>query len=110
MFNKIDLLFEDEVAEKVDRIVKELAWEGEVFTMSAYSRQGTEELSIKLLDYIQALPVDDEQDGDKEVEFKWDNYHQGKDDSINENYDDSDDLDDDDFDEDDYDVEVIYQR
>mgnify|MGYP000907395915 CR=1 FL=1 len=51
----------DEVAEKVDRIVKELAWEGEVFTMSAYSRQGTEELSIKLLDYIQALPVDDDE-------------------------------------------------
>ncbi|QIR13740.1 Obg family GTPase CgtA [Shewanella aestuarii] len=109
VFNKIDLLLEEEVQEKVDRIVKELAWEGEVFTMSAYSRQGTEEISIKLLDFIQAMPLEEElSPDDKEVEFKWDNYHQGAEDSINEDY--EDDLDDDDYDDDDYDVEVIYQR
>ncbi|MCL1141918.1 Obg family GTPase CgtA [Shewanella gaetbuli] len=111
VFNKVDLLLEEEVEEKVAHIVSELGWEGEVFTMSAYNRQGTQELSVKLLDFIDAMPTADaEQDANKEVEFKWDNYHQGKDDNLNEDYDDSDDLDDDDFDDDDYDVEVIYQR
>lgn len=108
VFNKIDLMLEEEVQAKVDHIVKGLGWEGEVFTMSAYGRQNTEEISVKLYDFIQSIPTDDDgEDGEKEVEFKWDNYHKGAEESINEDYDD--DFDDD-FDDDDYDVEIIYQR
>lgn len=109
VFNKTDLLLEEELQEKVDRIVKEMGWEGDVYTISAYNRDGTNELALKLLDYIASLPPEDnEVDPDSEVEFKWDNYHQANLDSLNENYVDEDD--DDDFDDDDYDVEVIYQR
>jgi GTP-binding protein len=108
VFNKTDLLLEEELQEKVDRIVKELEWEGDVYTISAYNREGTKELALKLLDYIMSLPPEDtDVNPDDEVEFKWDNYHQANIDSINEDYDD--DFDDD-FDDDDYDVEVIYQR
>lgn len=108
VFNKADLLLEDELKEKVARVVKELGWEGDVYTISAYSRDGTKELATKLLDFIQSLPPEDKDaNPDAEVEFKWGNYHQANIDAINEDYDDEFD---DDFDDDDYDVEVIYQR
>ncbi|ABV35567.1 GTP1/OBG sub domain protein [Shewanella sediminis HAW-EB3] len=106
VINKKDLLLEEELQERIDHIVKELEWKGEVFTISAYNREGTEELSLKLVDFIDSLPEEEEVDVEAEVEFKWDNYHKDSD-SLNEDFDDSDD---DDFDDDDYDVEVIYQR
>ncbi|WP_299795913.1 Obg family GTPase CgtA [uncultured Shewanella sp.] len=106
VINKTDLLLEEELQERIDHIVKELDWKGEVFTMSAYNREGTEDLCLKLIDFIDSLPEEEEVDVEAEVEFKWDNYHKDSD-SLNEAYDD---LDDDDFDDDDYDVEVIYQR
>ncbi|QLE84398.1 Obg family GTPase CgtA [Shewanella sp. Scap07] len=105
VFNKTDLLLEEELQERVERIVKELDWQGDVYTISAYNREGTEPLTLKLVDFIESLPEEEAVDADAEVEFKWDNYHQ---DSINEEY--EDDMDDDDFDDDDYDVEIIYQR
>ncbi|GGI70044.1 Obg family GTPase CgtA [Shewanella gelidii] len=108
VFNKSDLLLEDELNERVERIVKELQWDGEVYTVSAYNREGTSELTLKLMDFISSLPAALETaDAEEEVEFKWDNYHQESVDSVNEDYDD---FDDDDFDDDDYDVEIIYQR
>ncbi|QYJ85452.1 Obg family GTPase CgtA [Shewanella mesophila] len=107
VFNKTDLLLEEEINERIERIVKELDWQGEVFNISAYNRQGTEALSLKLMDFIDALPEEEEADPDAEVEFKWDNYHQQSQEVVNEDYDD--DFDDD-FDDDDYDVEIIYQR
>ncbi|WP_394206028.1 Obg family GTPase CgtA [Shewanella waksmanii] len=105
VFNKTDLLLEEELQERVERIVQALDWQGDVYTISAYNREGTEALTLKLVDFIESLPEEEVADADAEVEFKWDNYHK---DSINEEYDD--DLDDDDFDDDDYDVEIIYQR
>ncbi|GIU08512.1 GTPase Obg [Shewanella sp. c952] len=108
VINKADLMLEDELQQKIDKIVEELEWDGEVFTISAYNREGTDELALKLLDFIATLPPEEEVDVEAEVEFKWDNYHQNANESVNEDY--VDDLDDDDYDDDDYDVEVIYQR
>ncbi|ABV86181.1 Obg family GTPase CgtA [Shewanella pealeana] len=107
VINKADLMLPEELQERIDRIVKELEWEGDIYTISAYNREGTAELALKLLDFIDSLPPEEEVDADAEVEFKWDNYHQNANDSINEDF--NDDFDDD-FDEDDYDVEIIYQR
>ncbi|GIU22057.1 Obg family GTPase CgtA [Shewanella schlegeliana] len=107
VINKADLMLEEELQERIDHIVKELEWDGDVYTISAYNREGTAELALKLLDFIDSLPPEEEADADAEVEFKWDNYHQKANESINEDYDD--DFDDD-FDDDDYDVEIIYQR
>ncbi|MGL4473281.1 MAG: Obg family GTPase CgtA [Shewanella sp.] len=105
VINKSDLMLEEEVQEKVNQIVRDLDWQGEVFTISAFTRTGTEALSSKLMDYINTLPIEDRRvDPDAEVEFKWDNYHQSNLEIV------EDDLDDEDWDEDDYDVEVIYQR
>ncbi len=108
VINKTDLMLEDELKERVARVVKELEWEGDVYTISAYNREGTEALSLKLIDFIDALPPEEEVDKEAEVEFKWDNYHENANESLNENY--VADDDDDDFDDDDYDVKVIYQR
>ncbi|ABZ75482.1 GTP-binding protein Obg/CgtA [Shewanella halifaxensis HAW-EB4] len=107
VINKADLMLEEELQERIDHIVKELEWDGDVYTISAYNREGTAELAVKLLDFIASLPPEEEVDADAEVEFKWDNYHQSANESVNEDFDD--DFDDD-FDEDDYDVEIIYQR
>jgi len=108
VINKADLMLDEELQQKIDKVVEELEWKGEVFTISAYNREGTTELALKLLDFIESLPPEEEVDVEAEVEFKWDNYHQKANESVNEDY--EDDLDDDDYDDDDYDVEVIYQR
>ncbi|MFT5235408.1 MAG: GTP-binding protein [Shewanella sp.] len=110
VINKADLMLEDELKERVARIVKDLEWEGDVYTISAYNREGTEALSLKLIDFIDALPPEEKIDKEAEVEFKWDNYHENANESLNENYVADDEEDDDDFDDDDYDVKVIYQR
>ncbi|MCL1124499.1 Obg family GTPase CgtA [Shewanella surugensis] len=107
VINKADLMLEDELQERINRIVSELEWEGEVYTISAYNREGTEALSLKLVDFIDALPPEEEVDVEAEVEFKWDNYHQDSNELANADFEGDDD---DDFDDDDYDVEVIYQR
>jgi GTP-binding protein len=108
VFNKADLLLEEELQEKVAKVVADIGWEGEVYTMSAYTREGTAALAEKLYDFISKLPLEkQDNDPDDEVEFKWSSDHLENADDLNEEYDDEFD---DDFDDDDYDVEVIYQR
>ncbi|MGB1197852.1 MAG: Obg family GTPase CgtA [Thalassotalea sp.] len=107
VFNKLDLMFEDEAKEITDRIIEALDWQGPVHSISAFNKLGTEALSNEVMDFIETLPdVEDElSPEDKTVEFKWDTYHQ---DAVSELEDDLDD--DEDWDEDDYDVEVEYRR
>lgn len=105
VFNKLDLVLEDELDEIIEQVTTTLNWQGPVFRISAAARDNTEQLSREILNYIEQLPEEDvaEQIADP-VTFKWDDYHEDQA-AL------ADDLDDDDdFDEDDYDVEVIYQR
>ena len=109
VFNKLDLVLEDEAEEIIQRILTGLDWQGESHNISAFSKIGTQELSQKVMTFIEQLPPEEEDapiDG-KTVEFKWDTYHE---DALNA-LDDSlgDELDDDDWNEDDYDVEVEYR-
>lgn len=105
VFNKLDLVLEDELEEIVQQVTAALDWQGPVFKISAASRENTQQLSREILNYIEQLPEEkaSEQAADP-VTFKWDDYHE----EVNSLEDDLDD--DDDFDDDDYDVEVIYQR
>lgn len=105
VFNKLDLLLE-EAKEVTDRVLEGLAWEGNVQSISAFTKTGTEKLCYNVMDFIDALPKEDEEkiiDG-KSVEFKWDTYHE---DTISEL---DDNLDDEEWDEDEYDVEVEYRK
>lgn len=105
VFNKLDLVLEDELEDIIERVVNALDWQGPVFKIAAASRTNTERLAADILNYIEELPVEQpaEQVADP-VTFKWDDSPTDIQDVIDE------DDDDDDFDDDDYDVEVIYQR
>ncbi|SEL21951.1 GTP-binding protein [Colwellia chukchiensis] len=97
VFNKLDLLLEEEAKEITDRIIEGLAWEGEVRSISAFNRTGTDTLCQGVMSFIEALPPEQEQApmDAKSVEFKWDTYHE---DALAD-ADLADDLDDDDWNE-----------
>ncbi|WP_026376405.1 Obg family GTPase CgtA [Aestuariibacter salexigens] len=103
VFNKIDLLLDEEVDEIAQRVIDELEWQGETMRISAFQKLGTDELCQRVMSFIETLPAEQHDDAERDVEFNWDT---NQDDTSSE-YDDDDDWDDDD---DDYDVEVIYQR
>ena len=103
VFNKVDLLLPEEAEEVCERIRKELDWDAPYFQISAFQKQGTEQLCFEVSELLASLPVEEVNvDDEKPVEFMWDNYHR----EVLEE--DDDDFDDDD--DDDYDVEVIYER
>jgi len=52
VINKIDLLAEEERDQICDDLVKRLGWKGKVFKISAASKQGTQELCYKIMDYV----------------------------------------------------------
>ncbi|MDB2394689.1 GTPase ObgE [Porticoccaceae bacterium] len=52
VFNKIDLLPEDEVEGQCQQVVDALGWEGPVFRMSGLASQGTKALCAAIMDYI----------------------------------------------------------
>lgn len=106
VFNKIDLLLEEEAEELCAKIVKELDWQGETFSISAFQKHNTNELCHNVMEFISTLPTEmEETESEEEVTFKWDTYHRN---TIEQQMQDEDD--DDDFDDDDYDVEVVYTR
>ncbi|MDH5601608.1 MAG: GTPase ObgE [Gammaproteobacteria bacterium] len=53
VINKIDLLPEEERDQICDDLVKRLDWKGKVFKISAASKQGTQELCYKIMDYVE---------------------------------------------------------
>ncbi len=104
VFNKLDLVMEDELEEIIAQVTNALNWEGPVFKIAAASRTNTERLSADILNYIEQLPVEKAAEPIADpVNFKWDDSPTDIQPVIDED-------DDDDFDDDDYDVEVIYQR
>lgn len=105
VINKVDLVLDEEVQEKVDALVKELDWDGPVFQIAALEGRGSDALCREVIAYLETLPAKeaDTQEEAEPVEFMWDTYHE-------EAIEDAIDEDDDDEDDDDHDVEVIYQK
>ncbi|HIF9220881.1 TPA: Obg family GTPase CgtA [Photobacterium damselae] len=110
VFNKVDLMPEDEANEKIREILDALAWEDKYYRISALNRLGTQELCYDLMEFIEQLPreIEIEEEKQEKVEFKWDDYHAEQ---VKRHQKDDDDDDDDweDWNEDDYDVEIIYK-
>lgn len=104
VINKVDLLLDEEVQEKVDELVKMLDWDGPVFQIAALEGRGSDALCREVMSYLESIPVADTEQHEETdpVEFMWDTYH---DEVLEEEMDDEDDDDDDD-----HDVEVIYQK
>ena len=110
VFNKTDLMPEEEANEKIQEILDALGWEDEYFKISAINRNGTKELCYKLADFMENLPREEEEVAEEDkVNFMWDDYHKdaiaGKDVITEEDDDDWDDWDDEEDD-----GHVVYAR
>ena len=62
VFNKVDMLPEDEYKRRIDGVIAELDWKGKVFCISALTKKGTFELSGYIMDYLDCL---DDSEGKK---------------------------------------------
>jgi GTP-binding protein len=110
IFNKVDLLSEEDTQAKISEVLEALAWEGDYYCISALTRNGTKELTYDLMTTIESLPqnkYDEVEEKVEKVEFKWDDYHAEQIKKAEEDDDDDDDWDN--WNEDDYDVEIIYK-
>jgi GTP-binding protein len=109
VFNKVDLMLEEEADEKIQEILDALAWEGRYFKISAVNQQGTADLCRELADYMETLPREQEELSEaQKVDFMWDDYHKDEMNSQNVITEDGDDWDD--WDDEEDDGHVIYVR
>lgn len=53
VLNKLDLMLEEEAEEVCSQVIRDLNWQGPVFKLSAMQKQGTRELSYKIMEYIE---------------------------------------------------------
>ncbi|MCK8096606.1 MULTISPECIES: Obg family GTPase CgtA [unclassified Pseudoalteromonas] len=103
VFNKIDLLPEEEAQALCEQIAQELGEEENVYRISAVNKLNTQPLIHDIMALLDSMPKEKFVEiEDEEVEFKWDTYHQKATKGDDDDWDD--------WDEDDYDVEVVYER
>ena len=75
VINKSDLLLEDELEEAKAHLLEALDWQGPVFTISALTGDGTEQLLYALMDRLEELKAEDDPlatDGPEEDDEPWD--------------------------------------
>lgn len=60
VFNKIDMLDADELAEKIKNILAAIQWQGGVYKISALSRENTQKLCYDLMQRIEGIRQGDE--------------------------------------------------
>lgn len=98
VFNKIDLMLEEESQALCESIAAELGIE-DFYQISAFQKLNVHELCRDVMTYIEELPDDiDTGDDDEPIEFKWDSYHER---TIADHVDVEDEEDDDDWDDED---------
>ncbi len=68
VLNKLDLLSEDEAESRCEEVINGLKWKGPVFRISAMQKQGTRELSYKIMEYIENNRAKSKDERDKGVE------------------------------------------
>ncbi len=96
IFNKVDLMLEEEVEEACQRVIDILDWEGPVYKISAFQKTNLDPLCHDIMDFIETLPAPSEQEVDEtEVEFMWDTQRQPVAEEWDDDDDDWDDEDDD---------------
>ncbi len=57
VFNKIDLIAEEQQQSKIDRIISKLDWQGSVYALSAITGKGTEVLSYNIMQRLEEMFV-----------------------------------------------------
>lgn len=112
VFNKVDLLDEEEAASRAKAIAEALGWTEKYYVISAANRSGVNALCWDLMSFIIANPKEAELEAKQpeKVEFMWDDYHRQQLEETQPEVEEEDDWDDD-WDEDDEEgVETVYQR
>lgn len=111
VFNKTDLLSEEEAQSRAKAIAEALGWTDKYYLISAASHNGVSDLCWDVMSFINANPkeAETEEKQPEKVEFMWDDYHR---ETIENTVEAEEDEEwDDDWDEDDDEgVEIIYQR
>jgi GTP-binding protein len=126
VLNKLDMLPDEERAQRCAEVVEQLQWQGPVFQISAISGEGCERLSQAILDYLEQcweLESVDEEAMNRERELQSQMQQEARErieelreqrrlsrHELDDDDQDDDDDDDDDDDGDDGDVEVVYVR
>jgi len=113
VFNKVDLLDEEEAASRAKAIADALGWTEKYYLISAANRSGVNALCWDLMSFIIANPKEAELEAKQpeKVEFMWDDYHRQQLEETQPEVEEEDDDWDDDWDEDDEEgVETVYQR
>ena len=75
VFNKIDLMLEDEAQELCASIAAELGIE-DYYQISAFQKLNVNELCRDVMTYLEELPADILADEEEQIDFKWDSYHE----------------------------------
>jgi GTPase len=76
VFNKTDLMLEEEADAIIADVLTALAWDDRYFKVSAINKQGTADLCRELSDFMETLPRHAEVVAEEDkVEFMWDDYH-----------------------------------
>jgi len=111
VFNKTDLLSQEEAESRAKAIAEALGWDEKYYLISAASRTGVNELCWDVMSFIIANPkeAEEEEKQPEKVAFMWDDYHREALETAQE-VEEDDDWDEDWDDEDDEGVEIIYQR
>ena len=110
VFNKLDVVPEEEVQDRIDDVLDALCWDEDHYCISAIKKEGTKKLSHALMNYIEENPLEIiAADVSEDVEFKWDDYHEAQINGKNVITEDGDEEWDK-WDEDDYDVEIEYRQ
>ncbi len=72
VLNKVDLLDDDEVEARRNRLLEELSWQGPVYAISAATGEGTGKLVYALMDHLEQLREDEQVEQDSEDDEPWD--------------------------------------
>ncbi len=77
VFNKTDLLDEQEAKDRAAEIITELGWQGDYFLISAASKKGIESLCRNIMQYINEHPrsLSIASSEPEKAGFVWDDYH-----------------------------------
>ncbi|KOC91317.1 Obg family GTPase CgtA [Winslowiella iniecta] len=112
VFNKVDLLDDEEAEARAKAIAEALGWTDKYYLISAANRVGVNALCWDVMSFINANPkeVAEEDKKPEKVEFMWDDYHREQLAEAQAEAEEDDDWDDDWDEEDDEGVEIIYQR
>ncbi|RWR01510.1 GTPase CgtA [[Pantoea] beijingensis] len=112
VFNKVDLLDDEEAEARAKSIAEALGWTEKYYLISAANRVGVNALCWDVMSFIIANPKETEEEAKKpeKVEFMWDDYHREQLAEAQAEAEEDDDWDDDWDEDDDEGVEIIYQR